>query len=131
MFPAVWLSYQFYNPNPSKKLVGDCTVRAISKILDQSWIETYQGLCQRGLEMNDMPSANAVWGSYLRSRGFRRYAVSGSCPDCYNIRDFCIEYPKGTFVLATGTHVVAVEDGVYYDSWDSGNESPIYYWRKV
>lgn len=125
------MSYSFYNPNPSKKLVGDCTVRAISKILDQTWENTYTDLCSCGYEMKDMPSANAVWGSYLRSRGFRRYAIPMTCSDCYNIRDFCIENPNGKYVLATGTHVVAVEDGVYYDSWDSGNEVPIYYWRKV
>ena len=125
------MSYSFYNPNPSKKFVGDCTVRAISKILDQTWENTYTDLCSCGYEMKDMPSANAVWGSYLRSRGFRRYAIPMTCSDCYNIRDFCIENPNGKYVLATGTHVVAVEDGVYYDSWDSGNEVPIYYWRKV
>lgn len=125
------MSYQFYNPNPSKKLVGDCTVRAISKILDQRWEITFQDLCARGFEMKDMPSANAVWGSYLRSKGFQRYAIPGNCPDCFSVRDFCIENPKGSYILATGTHVVAVEDGVYYDSWDSGNEVPIFYWRKV
>ena len=125
------MRYEFYNPNPSKKLVGDCTVRAISKVLDQTWEQTYNGLCLRGFEMKDMPSANAVWGSYLRSRGFQRYAIPGNCPDCYSIRDFCIEYPQGTYILATGTHVVAVQDGTYYDSWDSGNEVPIFYWRKV
>lgn len=26
--------------------------------------------------------------------------------------------------------VVAVVDGDYYDAWDSGNEIPLYYWRK-
>lgn len=125
------MSYSFYNPNPSKKLVGDCTVRAISKILDQTWERTYSDLCSCGYEMKDMPSANAVWGSYLRSKGFQRYAIPGNCPDCFSVRDFCIENPKGSYILATGTHVVAVEDGVYYDSWDSGNEVPIFYWRKV
>lgn len=106
-------------------------MRAISKVLDQTWEQTYDGLCLRGFEMKDMPSANAVWGSYLRLHGFQRYAIPGTCVDCYSIRDFCIEYPKGTYVLATGTHVVAVLDGTYFDSWDSGNEVPIYYWRKV
>jgi len=33
-------------------------------------------------------------------------------------------------ILATGTHVIAVGDGNYYDTWDSGQEVPIYYWRK-
>lgn len=27
-------------------------------------------------------------------------------------------------------HVVCVQDGYYYDSWDSGNEIPIYYWER-
>lgn len=31
------MSYTHYNPNPAQKSVGDCTVRAISKALDQSW----------------------------------------------------------------------------------------------
>lgn len=125
------MGYVFYNPNPSRKLVGDCTVRAISCILDQPWVITYEDLCDRGLSMYDMPSANAVWGSYLRSKGYRRYAIPDACPDCYTVRDFCIEHPKGKYILATGSHVVAVENGEYYDSWDSGNEVPVYFWRKV
>ena len=39
-------------------------------------------------------------------------------------------YPHGTYVLATNNHVVAVVDGNYYDTWDSGDETPIYVWRK-
>ena len=30
-----------------------------------------------------------------------------------------------------GGHVVAVEDGNYYDIWDSGDEVPTYYWMKA
>jgi hypothetical protein len=33
-------------------------------------------------------------------------------------------------MLATGTHVVAVIDGNYYDTWDSGDEVPIALWKK-
>ena len=29
--------YQFYNANPNAARVGDCTIRAISKVLNQSW----------------------------------------------------------------------------------------------
>ena len=28
------------------------------------------------------------------------------------------------------SHVVCVEDGKYFDSWDSGNEIPLFYWEK-
>ena len=54
--------FEFYNPNPYEKNVGDCTVRAISKALEQDWYRTYLGLCIEGAVRGDMPSANATWG---------------------------------------------------------------------
>ena len=51
-------------------------------------------------------------------------------PDYYTVEDFCADHPKGTYVLGTGSHAVAVVDGFYYDAWDSGNEIPIYYWKE-
>ena len=52
------------------------------------------------------------------------------CPPCYTVKDFCKDHPVGTYILATGSHVVTVVDGNYYDTWDSGTEVPIYYWKK-
>ncbi len=80
--------------------------------------------------MCDIPNANAVWGAYLRSKGFNRNIVSNDCPDCYTVNDFCREHPEGKYVLALSGHVVAVCDGNFYDTWDSGEEIPIYYWYK-
>ena len=122
--------YVEFNPNPVRALVGDCTVRAISKALNKSWQDIYIELAIQGLNMNDMPSSNRVWGEYLYKNGFRRFIIPDSCPDCYTIKDFCKEHNRGKFILATGTHVVCAVDGNYYDSWDSGDEVPIYYWRK-
>lgn len=122
--------YVNFNPNPAKALVGDCTVRAISKALNKSWQDTYIELAIQGLNMNDMPSSNRVWGEYLYKNGFRRFIIPDSCPDCYTIKDFCKEHTSGKFILATGTHVVCAVNGNYYDSWDSGDEVPIYYWKK-
>ena len=48
-----------------------------------------------------------------------------------NINDFSKEHKDGTFIVATGTHVVAVIDGDIYDSWDSSNEIPTYYYQKA
>ena len=122
------MSYIQYNANPSHKNVGDCTVRAISKALQQSWEETYIGLALQGFIMGDMPSANHVWGAYLRAKGFTRRIVPDTCPDCYTVLEFAEEHPHGTYILALSGHVVAVKDGNYYDTWNSGDETPIYYW---
>lgn len=119
-----------YNPNPHNSRVGDCTVRAISKALNQKWEKTYIGLCLQGLIMCDMPSANNVWGAYLKSKGFRRNIIPDDVLDCYTVKDFAKDHPKGKYILAISGHVVAVEDGNYYDSWDSGNEVPVYFWER-
>ena len=118
------------NPNPLGQHVGDCVIRALSIVLDQSWVKTYLEVCIQGLLLANMPSCNNVWGAYLRSKGFKRAVIPDTCPDCYSIRDFCKDNPSGIFVLGTGNHAVAVVDGNYIDDWDSGDEVPIFVWRK-
>lgn len=124
------MGYVNYNPNPVRKLVGDCVIRAISKVLNTDWEDTYLNIVMKGYMMHDMPSSNDVWGQYLLENGFRRYVIPDSCPDCYTVAQFVHDNPELTGILATGTHVIAVSNGNYYDTWDSGNEIPIYYWRK-
>lgn len=122
--------YVSYNPNPDGIRVGDCVVRALSKALGQTWEQTYIDLSVEGLLMGDLPSANAVWGAYLRRNGYQREIIPNNCPDCYTVEDFCDDYPRGTYILAISGHVVCVVDGHFYDSWYSGNEHPIYYWHR-
>ena len=119
-----------FNPNPRGAFVGDCVIRAICKLTNRTWEDVYLSIAVQGFMMKDMPSANHVWGAYLKSEGYSRHVLPDTCPDCYSIKDFCIDYPKGTYLLATGSHVVTVVDGNYYASWDSGHETPIYYWKK-
>ncbi len=124
-------NYVYFNPNPRKRNnVGDCTVRSVSKALDIPWETAYIDLVMQGYSLGDMPSSNMVMSSYLHSKGFSKHVIDDLCPDCYTIKDFASEHPEGTYILGTGTHVVAVKDGQYYDSWDSGDEIPIYYYQK-
>ncbi len=124
------MAYCFYNPNPAGRFVGDCTIRAICKLTEQDWDTVYVGTTFQGFIVKDMPSGNATWGAYLRRQGYIRQIIPNSCPDCYTVKDFCRDNPRGRFLLALDQHVVAVVDGDYYDTWDSGNEIPIYYWMK-
>ena len=121
------MRYVKYNPNPIKKTAGDCVVRMLTIVTEESWEKCYSNLVLKGLEMGEMPSANVVWISYLRDLGFTRHSIPNTCPDCYTIKDFCADNPQGLFVVGTGSHVVAVYNGSYYDSWDSGDEIPIFY----
>ena len=122
--------FKFFNPNPEGRSVGDCVIRAITKATDKSWDQVYIELCLQGFIFCDLPSANSVWGAYLRRQGFIKYLIPDYCPECYTVEDFAKDYNKGTFILGTGEHVVTVVDGDYYDSWDSGREVPIYYFKR-
>lgn len=122
--------YRHANPNPNGMYVEDCVIRAISIVTDRSWDDIFMHLCLQGFIMKNMPSSNKVWGNYLTSIGFSSYPVLDRCPNCYTVRDFCSDYPNGIYILATGTHVIAVINGDYYDAWDSGDELPTSVWRR-
>jgi len=124
------MAYVFYNPNPMNNRVGDCSVRAISKALNTDWTTAYVGLSAEGLAVFDMPSANYVWGLYLRKHGFKEHMVPSVCPNCITVSQFANEHPNGIYVLATQNHVVCVQDGNIYDSWDSSDEVVLYYFAK-
>lgn len=120
--------YREYNPNPRGARVGDCSVRAIAKALGKTWNEAYMDLAIRGLLMADMPNADRVWGNTLYRCGFHRHVIPNTCPDCYTVEQFCEDHRRGKYVLSLGGHVLTAEDGCYFDSWDSGSETPIYFW---
>lgn len=119
------------NPNPLNKAVGDCTVRALSIAEDIKWTTAYMELTTEGLRSADMPSSNEVMERLLLSKGYRKEIIKTDCNNCYTIKDFCKNNPEGIYILATGTHVVAVIDGDYLDSWDSGDKIPLYYYIKL
>jgi len=130
-FGGYHMGYVYYNPQPAERRIGDCTVRAISKALGQTWEETYAGLALEGFIKGDLPNADSVWSRYLKNHGFSRHFIPDACPDCFTVADFAAEYPRGTYILSMpGRHVVTVVDGNVYDSWDSRGEIPTYFWIK-
>ena len=132
MLYKVMKMYVYYNPNPRGRwYAGDCVIRAISKADGQDdWDKIYWDLSHYGNVIGDWGNNNSVWDSYLRDNGYRREILPNTCPYCYTIADFAREHPTGTYIVATGRHAVAVVDGDWWDSWDSGKEMPIYYYTK-
>lgn len=122
--------YMPFNNNPLNLKTDDCVIRALSKALDKSWEEIYIELCLKGLEMCDWGNNNAVWDDYLKENKFVRETIPNTCPNCYTVDDFSKDNPSGVYILGTGTHVVTIIDGNYYDSWDSGQQVPMYAYRK-
>ena len=116
------------NPNPMNKEVPDCVVRAISIALNQPWIQTFDELYSVARAEFNMPSSDSVWGRYLYLKGFEPFILP-SCPRCITIDQFTKEFPYGIYIIGTGFHAVAIIDGNFYDSWDSGQEICSFFWK--
>lgn len=114
----------------TERSVGDCAVRAVSKVLNTTWEDAYALLCTNGFVMGDMPNSNIVIASVLREHGFKRFNIPNNCPDCFTVEEFSDKFNKGTYLAGTGDHVVAIVNGNYYDSWSSGDRVIAYAWYK-
>ena len=118
------------NPNPAKKQVPDCVIRAICIALNKPWLEVSDELYyQFARREYSVTCDDNIWGHYLYSLGFEPFLLPFTCPKCVTVNEFTKMYPKGIYIIGTGKHAVAVIDGNYYDSWDSGNEIPSFFWR--
>ena len=124
------MAWVYFNPNPDNKSVEDCTVRAICRVENMSWEDAYFSLCIMGAIVHDMPNANYVFHRLLAEWGYTYAPVENTCPHCYTVADFCADHSEGCFILGTGTHVIAVIDGNYFDATDSGSEIPLHCYHK-
>lgn len=133
------MGYIYHNENPFGLDVGDCVIRAITTALSYNWFMVHDELSFLSRKMADMPSSNRVWKEYLTGKGWKEVVVDNSCPNCFSVKEFCKKHKKGRFILSTcsiestnniivtASHVIAVIDGDYYDTWDSGADVPLSY----
>lgn len=120
----------YTNVNPTNKSTGDCVIRAISLLENQGWRRTMLEITAFSYFMYEVVDDNDVWETYMEFIGYRKLLLPDECPDCYTLRKFCRLHPYGKYLVCTGSHVVAVIDGNYYDTWNSGDEIVTYYFRK-
>lgn len=116
----------YHNANPLQKNTGDCVIRAISTITGLSWDDVFLDLADLANINCQMMDDNVIWHEYLVQLGFKIKPINWPCA---RVSQFCRCNPEGRYILGTGKHVIAVIDGDYYDTWDSGNEYAVFYWK--
>lgn len=119
----------YANPNPDKVDVPDCVIRAICIALNKTWDEVFEELTAVAGKYHSITSDDKIWGRYLFQLGFIPFRLPESCPDCVTIQAFSRIFSRGIYIIGTGYHAVAVIDGNYYDTWDSGYEIPTFFWK--
>lgn len=125
--------YKYYQPNKKdlKDKQGDCVIRALTKVMNKSWLEVFDELVPIAREMQTTISCKDAYESYLKLQGFTYHGISNKKGTKRpTVDSFAREHKNGTYYLNVANHCVAVENGNYYDTWDSGYKSLYGYWEK-
>jgi hypothetical protein len=119
-------NYQYYQPNKKdlKDSVGDCQIRAISKTLDITWLEAFDlitPICREQQVMDIFSCDYEKTKEALNRIGFDYEGVSNKKGTKRpTVKEFANQHKSGRYIAKVAHHVVAIVDGIYYDTWDSG-----------
>ena len=125
--------WKYYQPNKMdlKDNYGDCAVRTICKAEDMEWLEAYDLMYKLSREVQSPLNCKQGFEHILKNLGYTYTGISnkkGSKRPTVN--EFALAYKEGTYVCVVASHYVAVQEGYFYDTWDSGNKSLYGYWLK-
>lgn len=130
--------YKYYQPN-SKDLKDsqcDCSIRALTKFNGTTWVEEFDNLVKYARETQTMINSLKNIKLYFEHENVPYESVyKPKARKKLTVEDFAKSHVLGTFMLycraGYGTHLVCVQDGVYYDTWDCGDRIVYGYWTKV
>lgn len=125
--------FKYYQPNKKdiKDKYGDCVVRALTKALNKTWLEVYDDLIPIARELQCIPNSKTCYEPYLQQQGLTYQGVSNKRGTVRpTVASFARDHKKGTYIARVANHIVAIVDGHYFDTWDSGLKSLYGYWKK-
>lgn len=128
--------FQYYQPNKKdlKDKFGDCTIRALSKALDCSWVEAFDvtvPYCREYQCSNIFDLPIQIEKDIFEELGFEYHGISNKRGSTRpTVDEFAKAHPTGTYILNVAHHEVACVDGKYYDTWDSGYKCLYGYFEK-
>lgn len=128
--------YVYFQPNEKdiSDKVGDCQIRAFCKVLNLTWLEAFDLTIPVCRELQtytifdcDLKKTKAA----MEKMGFNYTGVSNKKGTKRpTVDSFAKDHPTGSYIVTVARHVVAVVDGKYYDTWDSGDKSMYGYYTK-
>lgn len=129
--------FVYYQPNRKdlKDQYGDCTIRALSKALNVTWLEAFDltiPICREAQVTSIFSAPAKIRCPLMEKLGFQYTGISnrrGSKRP--TVIEFAKAHPTGTFICNVANHEIAVVDGKYYDTWDSGDCSLYGYFERM
>ena len=125
-------NYKYYQPNKKdlKDKYGDCVIRALTKALNMEWLQVFDEMQPISREMQVPFNCRPCYEKYIESKGLKYIGISNKKGTKRPTVDrFAKDHTTGTYILRVAHHLVTVVDGIYYDTWDSGEKSLYGYWQ--
>ena len=112
-----------YNPNPKKKNVGDCSLRAYCAAFGWTWEEAFEKSSEIAKGEAIMMDTHKTCEKVMEGEGYvLDEEFKKSKRKDLTVNEFALTHPYGTYFLNTHGHLLCVKDGEYWDSWDSGKK---------
>lgn len=128
--------FMYFQPNKKdlKDTVGDCQVRALCKALDLTWLEAFDltiPLCRELQTYTIFDCDLKKTKDAMLELGFEYHGISNKRGSKRpTIDEFAKDHKTGNYIVTVAHHVVAVADGCYWDTWDSGDCKMYGYYEK-
>ena len=111
--------FSYYNANPYRRLVNDCTIRAISLATGETWNDTYKELSDFARMQGSMLDDVMYIDSYLDKMFDKIYQRNNRKK--LTVREFTQQYPIGIFLITMRGHITCCIDGTIYDTFYPGD----------
>lgn len=115
--------FKYYNANPLKNNVSDCTTRAISLAEGESWDYTYEKLSNLARRQGQMLDSVEFIEDYLDDRYPRQ------CHYSKTVGEFAREFPQGVFLVTMNGHITCIIDGCIYDTFNPSKRTMRCSWK--
>ena len=134
---------EYFNPNPTCKFfksgkpknwfVNDSAIRVVSKVLNISWADAYDKLCEVGKNIFNIPTSKSSLNEILIKEGFEFVTLGkpkkGSSRP--NVAEFVKDIDDNVYVLNLADYFVTIQDKKVFDVSNDCLKSSVYsYWIK-
>lgn len=123
--------YKYYQPNDVdlKDRYYDDPIRALTKLLDISWLEAFDEIVPVARKMQCSIMEKTCCERLLSEKGFVYQGISNKKgSNRPTVEEFARDHKEGRYFLTLANHCVACVDGTYYNTWDCGWKSLYGYW---
>ena len=125
--------YRYFQPNKLdiKDDYGDCAIRSVAKAENISWLEAYDMMYKYSREVQCPMNCKHGFEHILKQLGYTYTGISNKKGTTRpTVFEFCGKHKIGTSICVVANHYVTIQDGHYYDTWDSGYKCMYGYWEK-